>query len=167
MLSMDDLLEIHAKGDQSVGDTYSDDQPGVPPVDQRQYPDGIGLSGVANTYGHHILTPYPIPTANGASIAAGATAIYRAEDEPDFWIISVPTVANVALEVHVSNGRGAAPMAKLGGGGSCKVPGRGNYLTLVNYGSAASVPTVVGAAGWGEMATGDIEIYPGTLAMPS
>ena len=163
MLSVDDLIEAHAKGDQQVGSTYNVDQPGSASPDERQYPPGIGL---VNVTGHHILLPCPLP-GNAATIAAGATAVIRTEDQPDFWVVTVPNVANVALEVHIGNGRGPAPLAKLGPGGYCRVPGRGLYLTLVNYGSAASAPTIVAASGWGEMETGDVLIVPGVGTMPS
>lgn len=141
-------------GDEREATTPDDDQPDVEIGAQL-----AGFAALNEGKRHRIFDPLPVLL--GAVSAPDALQTLTVENPPDFWLVSVPNIANVNVAVHYGTGRGPAPVAKLGPGGYCRVPGRGDAITLDSLGSAGVRPVVVAASGWGEMSTGDILVVPG------
>ena len=148
MLAPDDLRLRAQLGDEGVATTPDDDQPdfekpnGPPPFN--------------SVRGHRIADVVEV-----GSLAAGAVQTFRLPYQPDAVYVSMPSTADVELEVSQASSDLAYPDARLGPGGHCRIPGRGTLLTLRSSGSVEVQPVVRTFSGFGDMETGDVLIVYG------
>lgn len=131
MLAPDDLRLRSQLGDQTVATTPDDDQPGIPRDDNPPF----------NRVRGHRVFDVVVVSADG-QLVAGEEWVFPGDYQPDGWLISVPNIANVEVEVTIAPSISSQPHARLGPGGSCLLPGRNPSLALKNIGSASVYPVV-------------------------
>lgn len=139
MLAPDDLRLRERIGDETVATTPDDDQPDFTP--------DPGWPPYNNVKGHRIFEPVLVST--DGQLAAGEVWTENGSYQPDAVILALPNIANVTVELYLSSMDGGPPHARLGPGGSCCLPGRGNAITLKSIGSAACFPVLLKLANWG------------------
>lgn len=155
MLAPEDFAAIQrAKlGDETVATTPDDDQPGAPP---------LVAPAFNRVKGVRVFDTFIGDGDTDGSLAAGASWLITAPYQPDGWLIACPNIANVELEVTIAPSADRYPHARLGPGGSCLLPGRDVYLTVVNIGSAAVFPVINALTNFGQL---DWFINPGPGTM--
>lgn len=143
MLSVSDLETRARLGDETVATTPDDDQPDAPNPNPQPF---------NNLSKPHVQQPVEVGT-----IAAGGTATVQLPYEPDVWIVTLPSTANVVLEISTGPAPTTPPVARIEPNQGAKIFGKGPALSIRNTGSAAGAPNVVGISAPGGPTLADFD----------